>query len=84
MNNDTLSLILGIVLAGTGMWFLFFKKYSSELWKSKARTSPIGIERTTRLAKFQGLIIFVIGVDLMILGITGHDLIVEVLSTIHL
>lgn len=85
MNMQTLTFILGTVLAGLGAYFAFSERhYSSNLWKSKAKLSSLGPERTTRLAKFQGVVIFIIGADLVISGSTGYDPLAQILPTLRL
>jgi hypothetical protein len=85
MDTRVLTFFLGMILAGLGAYFAFLEKhYLSHSWKSKAKLSSLGPERTTRLAKFQGLVIFIIGADLVISGSTGYDPLAEILTILHL
>jgi uncharacterized membrane protein YfcA len=85
MDTHLLEVILGVALAVIGAYFAFSERhYANHFWRSKAKLSSLGPERTTRLAKFQGTVIFIIGADLVISGATGYDPLAEMLTALHL
>jgi hypothetical protein len=83
MDTHTLTLVLGTVLAVAGAYMMNNKHFKSN-WKPEGLSAKMEPERAKRLIRFQALIILIIGIDLILFGVTGHDVIVQMLATIHL
>jgi hypothetical protein len=87
MDVQTLTLILGLSLSVIGAYMIFMTfsgRRFSQNWKPSGLSEKMDPEMAKRLIKSQSLIVFAMGIDLMIFGITGHDLLVEVLALVHL
>jgi uncharacterized membrane protein YfcA len=83
MDTHTLTLLLGIVLAAAGAYMMNKEHFKSN-WKPEGLSAKMEPERAKRLIRFQALVIVIIGIDLTVFGLTGHDLIVQMLATVHL
>jgi hypothetical protein len=87
IDAQTLTLILGLGLTAVGSYMTFMsfsgRRFSSN-WKPSGVSDKMDPEMAKRLIKSQSLIVLVVGIDLFILGLTGHDLLVETLAKLHL
>jgi hypothetical protein len=70
MDKHIIILGLGIAFMIVGAIMAFYNGYySSEWWRSKSPQKPLGAEASQRLARFQGLVVLLMGVAFVYLAI---------------
>ena len=70
MDKHFVFVIIGSLAAAVGAIIAFYEPYyASSWWKSKLPQRPMSAEASKRLAKFQGLVLLVMGLAFLYVGL---------------
>jgi hypothetical protein len=71
MDKHVTTLILGTICILLGLYMRFNKKHYTGQWKTTGLSKGFDPESAKRIARFQGLIVFFMGIFFLFLGIFG-------------
>ena len=71
MDKHTIVLLIGLALSICGAIMAFYDKYyRSEWWRSKQPQAPMNANASERLARFQGLVVLLMGLAFLYVALS--------------